>query len=217
MRLQPNTKKKSKRYPKHLKTNMVSTQLTNQGVYKQMETIQQQLKKRDFITLIAMSSVVINQLVASLWFLYRDIHLSKSILEKPLVINVLELIANFSMVVLLTFVVYYLHLENKNTLSNELDALEFKYKNYGSIFSENKSNRYLQLSFATIFTSLINKTYEHSLYQSLKQFQTQNDPKQLVSQTVIAISTILLIIPMGALVTTFFINRKLKNQIEQEF
>lgn len=182
-----------------------------------METIQQQLKKRDFLTLIAMSSVVINQLVASLWFLYRDLHLSKAILDKPLVITILEVIANFTMIVLLGFVVYYLHLENRNTLSNELDALEFKYKNYASIFSENKTNRYLQLSFATIFTSLINKTYEHSLYQSLKQFQTQNDPKQMVSQMVITISTILLIIPMGALVTTFFINRKIKKQIEQEF
>lgn len=182
-----------------------------------METIQQQLKKRDSITLIAMSSVVINQLVASLWFLYRDVHLSKTILDKPLPITILEVIANFTMVVLLAVVVYYLHLENRNTLSNELDALEFKYKNYLSIFSENKTNRYLQLSFATIFTSLINKTYEHSLYQSLKQFQTQNDPKQMVSQVVITISTILLIVPMGALVTTFFINRKLKNQIENEF
>lgn len=196
---------------------MVSTQLTNQGVYKQMETIQQQLKKRDFVTFIAMSSVVINQLVASLWFLYRDTHLSKPILNKPLLITILEVIANFTMIVLLGFVVYYLHLENRNTLSNELDALEFKYKNYSSIFSENKTNRYLQLSFATIFTSLINKTYEHSLYQSLKQFQTQNDPKQMVSQVVITVSTILLVVPMGALVTTFFINRKIKNQIEQEF
>lgn len=182
-----------------------------------METIQHQLKKRDFITLIAMSSVVINQLVASFWFLYRDLHLSKTILDKPLVITILEVIANFTMIVLLGFVVYYLHLENRNTLSNELDALEFKYKNYASIFSENKTNRYLQLSFATIFTSLINKTYEHSLYQSLKQFQNQNDPKQIVSQTVIAISTILLVVPMGALITTVFINRKLKNQIEKEF
>ena len=182
-----------------------------------METIQLQLKKRDFITLIAMSSVVINQLVASMWFLYRDVHLSKSILDKPLAVTILEVIANFTMVVLLAFVVYYLNLENKSTLNNELDALEFKYKNYGSIFSENKTNRYLQLSFATIFTSLINKTYEYSLYQSLKQFQTQNDPKQMVSQMVITISTILLVVPMGALVTTFFFNRKLKNQIEQEF
>lgn len=182
-----------------------------------MEIIQHRLKKRDFITLIAMSSVVINQLVASLWFLYRDMHLSKTILDKPLAITILEVIANFTMIVLLAFVVYYLHLENQNTLSNELDALEFKYKNYTSIFSENKTNRYLQLSFATIFTSLINKTYEHSLYQSLKQFQTQNDPKQMVSQMVITISTILLVVPMGALITTFFINRKLKNQINQEF
>ena len=177
-----------------------------------METIQHQLKKRDFITLIAMSSVVINQLVASLWFLYRDVHLSKSILDKPLAVIILEVIANFTMVVLLALVVYYLNLENRNTLSNELDALEFKYKNYLSIFSENKTNRYLQLSFATIF-----KTYEHSLYQSLKQFQTQNNPEQVVSQVIITISTVLLIVPMGALVTTFFINRKLKNQIEQEF
>lgn len=182
-----------------------------------METIQHQLKKRDFITLIAMSSVVINQLVASMWFLYRDVYLSKSILDKPLAVTILEVIANFTMVVLLAFVVYYLNLENKSTLNNEVDALEFKYKNYGSIFSENKTNRYLQLSFATIFTSLINKTYEHSLYQSLKQFQTQNDPKQMVSQVVITISTILLVIPMGALITTFFINQKLKHQIEKEF